>query len=106
MKKISSLAIFLLLHINLSFSQGVTQNLHSNHAVFGDNKLSPHADFFAFEEASLAEKSMLSASNRFQSLNGKWKFLWVRSPKDRPQNFYEIDLDDSHWNSIPVPANW
>ena len=104
MRSITYLIILIALLENSVYSQ--VQKLHEDHTIYGDNKLPPHADFFAFEEPSLAEDNDLVKSNRFQSLNGKWKFLWLRSPKDRPQNFYDIDLDDSQWNIIPVPANW
>lgn len=82
------------------------QNLHSNHQVFGVNKLEAHADYFSFESAQLANDNRLEKSTRFLSLNGDWKFHWVRSPKDRIQNFYELDLNDQKWKTIPVPANW
>ena len=82
------------------------QNLHSDHKVFKLNKLKPHADFFAFEKESLASENNLESSERFQSLDGDWKFHWVRSPKDRIQNFHETNLDDTDWLTIPVPSNW
>lgn len=82
------------------------QNLYSNHLVFEVNKLEAHADFFSFETEQLADKNQFEKSARFLSLNGDWKFNWVRSPKDRIQNFYELDLNDQTWETIPVPANW
>ncbi len=98
------------LTIFVACTQNVTkerkQNLHNNHTVFGENKLRPHADFFAYESPDLADKNDLESSNRFLSLNGNWKFRWVKSPKDRIKNFYDINLDDDDWNTIPVPANW
>jgi beta-galactosidase len=42
----------------------------------------------------------------YQSLNGQWKFHWVKSPDERPMDFYKIDFDASRWDSIPVPSNW
>jgi beta-galactosidase len=41
-----------------------------------------------------------------QSLNGQWKFHWVKSPEERPVDFYQADFDVSQWNEIPVPSNW
>jgi beta-galactosidase len=79
---------------------------HKDHKIFQVNKLKPHADFFAFESEVLAEENDPEKSGRFISLNGDWKFHWVRSPKDRPVNFFDPALDDSNWNTIPVPANW
>jgi beta-galactosidase len=82
------------------------QNLHSDHTVFGVNKLGPHADFFAYESPLLAETDEPGSSQRFISLNGDWKFNWTSSPRKRVKNFYQVDLDDSNWDLIPVPANW
>lgn len=45
-------------------------------------------------------------SSRFMSLNGSWKFNWVKQPSERPTDFYKTDYDVSSWNTIPVPSNW
>jgi beta-galactosidase len=42
----------------------------------------------------------------YRSLNGQWKFHWVKSPDERPVDFYQTDFDISGWDEIPVPANW
>ena len=39
-------------------------------------------------------------------MNGAWKFNWVRSPGERPQDFFQEGFDDSDWDRIPVPSNW
>lgn len=88
------------------FSQEQTQNLHNNHEVFGVNKLKPRADFFAYEDANLAKENNPDKSERYKLLNGNWKFNWVKSPQDRPIDFYKKDFNDSYWETIPVPANW
>ena len=41
-----------------------------------------------------------------QCLNGQWKFHWVKSPDERPADFYRTDYDVSGWDEIPVPSNW
>ena len=97
--------LFLLLSCDRS-DQELKQNLHNDHRVFAVNKLAPHADFFAFETQALAEQNEPGPSQRYISLNGEWKFHWTTSPRKRVKNFYEIDLDDSDWQTIPVPANW
>ncbi|HDS84917.1 MAG TPA: hypothetical protein ENN97_06980, partial [Phycisphaerales bacterium] len=33
------------------------------------------------------------ASDYFQSLNGDWKFHWVKHPDERPVDFYRTDYD-------------
>jgi len=103
------LSLFSILLILGSCDQGVKeqkQNLHGDHTVFAINKLGPHADFFAYESGQLAEQDEKGLSQRYISLNGEWIFHGTASPRDRIKNFYEIDLDDSKWELIPVPANW
>lgn len=41
-----------------------------------------------------------------QSLNGTWKFHWVRKPADAPAGFFAPAFDDSSWDDIEVPSNW
>ena len=79
------------------------QVYHYNHTVFEENKLTPRATFFTFENESIEDKEH---SKRFLSLNGTWKFNWVKDPKQRPTTFQNIAYDDSEWTTIPVPANW
>ncbi|NPD47882.1 DUF4981 domain-containing protein [Lentimicrobium sp. L6] len=90
----------------IAFSQEQEQNLHQNHQVFGVNKLAPRASFFPYEEAGRCMRDKMELSSRFLSLDGLWKFHWVRSPKDRSMDFYQVNIDDSQWDEIPVPANW
>ena len=77
-----------------------------NPTIVEINKLPPRADFFPFEERSLALKNDKTQSCFFQSLDGMWKFHWVKGEKNRPQNFYQEGFDASDWGTMPVPANW
>lgn len=79
---------------------------HKDHTVFAINKLEPRSDFFAFENIELAKGNHRSSSTRFLDLNGDWKFRWVKDPKKRPKNFYQLELNDSDWDDIQVPGNW
>lgn len=40
------------------------------------------------------------------SLDGQWRFKWVRSPQERPTDFMKPEADVSSWDWIPVPSNW
>lgn len=75
--------------------------------VFEINREYPHATFFRHtsEKASL-NASKFEDSPFYQSLNGTWKFNWVKKPSERPQFFYKETYDVSHWDDIQVPANW
>lgn len=45
-------------------------------------------------------------SDRFQLLNGDWKFRYCESIHDFNECFYEADYDASDWGTIPVPGVW
>jgi beta-galactosidase len=75
--------------------------------VFEINREYPHATFYrhASETAALQSRGY-ELSPYYQSLNGTWKFHWVKKPAERPVYFYRNDYDVSTWDDIPVPANW
>ncbi len=98
--------LFILLFPTIILSQkveGILQVLHSDHTIFAENKLAPHASFFGYESKDI---SSTSDSRRYLSLNGLWKFHFSKSPKNRAINYFELNHDDSDWDSIPVPSNW
>lgn len=45
-------------------------------------------------------------SDRFQLLNGDWKFKYFDSVHDLTDEFYAAGYDASDWNTIPVPSVW
>ena len=97
------LSILFLLLVTLSAN---AQAPHENHQIFGIHKEAPHAHAFPFENQQLATRNDKENSQRYQSLNGLWKFNWVRNPTKRPTDFYKEKYDDSDWTYFPVPANW
>ncbi len=76
-----------------------------NEKVFGINREPPHATLMPYADMAQAVKGERSDSPYFQSLNGRWKFHWVKHPKERPVDFCKVDYDVSGWGEIPVPAN-
>ncbi len=77
-----------------------------NPKMFNQNKEAPHASFMNFSNMTDAITKKHEASVYYKSLNGTWKFNWVRKPADRPVDFYKPGYDVSNWNDIPVPSNW
>lgn len=98
-------AIIILFLIGIS-SEAQERQPHENHQVFQINRLKPRADFFAFESSEKASGADKTLSKRFLSLNGKWDFKWVRSPRDRPMDFFKPEFDHTGWRTIEVPGNW
>lgn len=42
----------------------------------------------------------------YKSLNGEWKFKWVKGVDNRPAGFQAPSYDVSGWDNIKVPGNW
>ena len=102
------LLLCLLTSFNITANAQIQEN-HFDHTIFQENKLPPRAHFYAFESEEICLQPVEQAiknSNQYQYLNGDWKFHFVDAPKDRLENFYEIDFNDSKWETIPVPGNW
>jgi len=77
-----------------------------NPEMIGRNKEPAHCTNFPFSNYSQAVQGTREGSLFFQSLNGSWKFNWVKKPEDRPVDFYKLDFDVSQWDKIPVPGTW
>ena len=61
-------------------------------SVVAINKEPSHATLFPFENRELALANDRDESSFFQLLNGDWRFHWVRSPGERPQDFYREEI--------------
>jgi len=77
-----------------------------NPAVIGLNKEPAHCTLMPYADIESALDGRRESSPFYRSLNGKWRFNWVRKPADRPKDFYQTDYDVSQWDEIPVPSNW
>nr|WP_311472048.1 glycoside hydrolase family 2 TIM barrel-domain containing protein [uncultured Porphyromonas sp.] len=70
------------------------------------NKERPHAYFFSFAKDDQATRVLPEHSSLYQSLDGKWRFHWVRTPEERPKDFYRPSFDVSSWDEVTVPMSW
>ena len=74
-----------------------------NPSVNQQNREPRRADFFAFESIEKAQGDK-SASARYQSMEGLWKFCFVKNHQDAPKDFFAQKYDDSKWVDFPVPG--
>src|SRR5699024_842707 len=52
------------------------------------------------------EEARLTGPMRYREyLNGTWKFSYVQHPDLRMKDFYEMEMDCSHWDDIQVPGH-
>lgn len=70
------------------------------------NRAPMHANFFAYESIDAAIRNVKENSNNFMTLNGKWKFFWVKNADARPTDFWKVDFNDKGWDDLQVPAVW
>lgn len=68
------------------------------------NTMAPRAAFFAYETENLAKADQKARSERYLSLEGKWKFNFSNDHDKAPRDFYSLKYDDSQWTDFPVPG--
>jgi len=70
------------------------------------NRAPMHTNYFAYESQEAALKGIKEQSSNFMTLNGTWKFNWVKDADARPTDFYRADFNDKGWDKMPVPGLW
>ena len=70
------------------------------------NRAPMHTNFFAYENTEAADKAVKEDSKNFMTLNGTWKFNWVRHADQRPTDFWQTSFNDKGWDLLKVPAVW
>ena len=81
-----------------------TEPVWRNPQVNQVNRVERRADFFAYENRQVAEMGVKSRSARFLSMEGKWRFNFVKDHQQAPKDFYSLKFDDSAWEDFPVPG--
>ncbi|MBY9011346.1 MAG: beta-galactosidase, partial [Candidatus Lokiarchaeota archaeon] len=76
-----------------------------NFTIFGIGKEKAHSTLIPFESFDEALGNR-EDSKYFKLLNGNWKFNWVKTPRERPMEFYLEDFEVDSWEEIDVPSNW
>ena len=68
------------------------------------NRAPRRAAFFAFENQDKAQAFEKKNSANYLSMEGTWKFNFVKAYNKRPVNFFAANFDDSQWKDFPVPG--
>lgn len=68
------------------------------------NRAPRRATFFAFENQDKAQAFEKKKSTNYLSMEGTWKFNFVKDYNKRPVNFFAANFDDSQWKDFPVPG--
>lgn len=70
------------------------------------NKQSPRTSFMTYDTPESALSFDYAQSKFYKLLNGTWKFYFVDSYKDLPENITDPALSTDSWDDIQVPGNW
>lgn len=93
--------------LSVSFAAGAqTMKEWQDPAVQAVNREPMRSSYFAFETSAKAADNVKEASDRFLSMNGKWKFNWVKDADMRPTDFFRTGFNDTGWDDMPVPGIW
>ncbi len=84
----------------LAQSESRWQNVNINQ----QNREPRCANFFAFENLEKAQSFDKKKSANYLSMEGMWKFNFVKDHNKRPANFFALKYDDSQWKDFPVPG--
>ena len=76
----------------------------SNPQVNHQNREARRANFFAYETEALARAGEKARSERYLSMEGMWRFCFVKNHQDAPKDFFHLGFDDSQWENFPVPG--
>ena len=91
----------------LSMSSGASAQSESrwqNVNINQQNREPRRANFFAFESLDKAQSFDKKKSANYLSMEGMWKFNFVKDHNKRPANFFAANYDDSQWKDFPVPG--
>ena len=84
----------------LAQSESRWQNVNINQ----QNREPRRANFFAFENLEKAQSFDKKKSANYLSMEGMWKFNFVKDHNKRPANFFALKYDDSQWKDFSVPG--
>jgi beta-galactosidase len=66
----------------------------------------PHTTLMPYADVGQALAADRTRSPYRLGLDGTWKFAYADRPDDRDPDFHRTDVDDSDWDTVPVPSVW
>lgn len=99
-------SFFAALSILAALSASAQSNEWRDATVNAVNRAPMHASYFAFENPNTAQIGLKEKSTNYLSLNGIWKFNWVKDADMRPLDFWKLSYNDKGWSDMKVPAVW
>ncbi len=90
----------------MALTAGAQSDEWRNPQVNAVNRAPMHTDYFAYGSSEEAVKAVKENSTNYMSLNGLWKFNWVKDADMRPTDFWKTSFNDAGWDELQVPAVW
>lgn len=78
----------------------------TNLEVIERNREQSRSHFIPFSTKNQALSFDRGNSDRFQLLNGAWKFSYSETAYEAAPDFYKVDADVTDWADIIVPGHW
>ncbi|MFJ4622060.1 glycoside hydrolase family 2 TIM barrel-domain containing protein [Streptomyces sp. NPDC088812] len=66
----------------------------------------PHTTLMPYAGLGQALAADRTRSPYRLDLDGTWRFAYAERPDERDADFHRTDLDDTSWETIPVPSVW
>ncbi|MEO3756190.1 glycoside hydrolase family 2 TIM barrel-domain containing protein [Streptomyces sp. B6B3] len=79
---------------------------NNNIAIFDVGAEPPHSTLMPYADVEQALAADRTRSPWRLDLDGTWRFAYADRPDDRDPEFHRTDLDDSSWDTVPVPSCW
>lgn len=102
-RKLISIPVILM---SVALTANAAMDEWQNPRVNEVNRAPMHTWYFAYASEEEADAAMPEKSSNYMTLNGLWKFNWVRDAEARPLDFYETGFNDKGWDDLPVPGLW
>ncbi|MDR1517790.1 MAG: DUF4981 domain-containing protein [Dysgonamonadaceae bacterium] len=88
------------------FAQNASKPYWQDIQTVAVNKELPRTEFMTFDNGKDALDKKFEENRYYHSLNGTWKFYFVESYKQLPENITDADISTAEWKDITVPGNW
>ena len=90
----------------ISAANAQTGEEWDNPSISHVNREKAHTGALPMTSETDVVKNDLTLSPYYQSLDGTWKFNWVKKPSLATTNMCEKDYNDASWTDIDVPSSW
>ncbi|MBP3629816.1 MAG: beta-galactosidase, partial [Anaerotignum sp.] len=84
----------------------IVKNNYENPHVLHENTMPDRSYYIPASKRMDTLVEHREESDRFQLLNGMWRFQYYSSIYDLEEEFYLNEYDVSHFDTIPVPGAW